>query len=229
VELKIKDIVDLLQISEKTIYRWIKDKKIPCYRINHQFRFNRAEINEWILSNKIIGVKTSALNLPINQNADSFAKILERGGIISNIKGQNIREVFKNAIDKIYIPSDLSKVDLFEALISREEMMPTAIGHGIAIPHPRTPVITVADNASVSICYLESPLDFGALDGQEVHTIFILLTDSPRRHLDVLSKISYLCQDTIFLDMLKNQSEKGQILEYVRMKESEWKKKENKI
>ena len=51
-ELKIKDIVDLLQVSEKTVYRWIKDKKIPCYRINHQYRFNRAEINEWILSSK---------------------------------------------------------------------------------------------------------------------------------------------------------------------------------
>jgi PTS system nitrogen regulatory IIA component len=50
--------------------------------------------------------------------------------------------------------------------------MPTAIGHGIAIPHPRTPVITVADNTSVSICYLEAPFDFGALDGQEVHNHF---------------------------------------------------------
>ena len=49
-ELKIKDIVGMLQVNEKTVYRWIKEKKIPCYRINHQYRFNRAEINEWILS-----------------------------------------------------------------------------------------------------------------------------------------------------------------------------------
>jgi mannitol/fructose-specific phosphotransferase system IIA component (Ntr-type) len=60
-------------------------------------------------------------------------------------------------------------------------------------------------------------------------TIFILLTDSPRRHLDVLSKISFLCQDDVFLDMLKNQSEKEQILEYVREKEVDWTKKENKV
>jgi PTS system nitrogen regulatory IIA component len=228
-ELKIKDIVTLLNVSEKTVYKWIKENKIPCYKINHQYRFNRPEINEWLLSNKVTGVSTSALDINNNPNTGSFARILERGGIISSIKGQNVREVFKNAIDRIFIPPDLSKDELFEALISREEMMPTAIGHGIAIPHPRTPVITVADNTSVSICYLEAPFDFGALDGQEVHTIFILLTDSPRRHLDVLSKISFLCQDDVFLDMLKNQSEKEQILEYVRNKEVDWMKKENKV
>ena len=225
-ELKIKDIVDLLQISEKTIYRWIKDKKIPCYRINHQFRFNRAEINEWILSNKI-ELSSSLRNISITQNPYNLAELLEKGGIISDVPGKNVREVLQSAINKIYTPADLSKEDLFTALMSREEMMPTAIGHGIAIPHPRSPIVTVSDNASVSICYLDEPLDFGALDGQEVHTLFILLTESPRRHLDVLSRISYLCHDAVFLEMLKNQSQKENILNFVRMKELEWNKKEN--
>jgi len=226
VELKIKDIVDLLQISEKTIYRWIKDKKIPCYRINHQFRFNRAEINEWILSNKI-ELSSSLRNISITQNPYNLAELLEKGGIISDVTGKNVREVLQSAINKIYTPADLSKEDLFTALMSREEMMPTAIGHGIAIPHPRSPIVTISDNASVSICYLDVPLDFGALDGQEVHTLFILLTESPRRHLDVLSRISYLCHDAVFLEMLKNQSQKENILNFVRMKELEWNKKEN--
>lgn len=51
--LKIKDICELLQVSEKTVYRWIKDNKIPTYKINNQYRFNKAEINDWILKNKI--------------------------------------------------------------------------------------------------------------------------------------------------------------------------------
>jgi nitrogen PTS system EIIA component len=226
-ELKIKDIVDLLQVTEKTIYRWIKEKKIPCYRINHQFRFNRAEINEWILSNKI-ELSSSLKNLSVTQTPDNLARLLEKGSIISEITGQNVREVLQSAINKISTPADLSKEDLFEALISREEMMPTAIGHGIAIPHPRTPIITVADNASVSICFLNVPLDFGALDGQNVHTLFILLTESPRRHLNVLSKISYLCQDSIFMEMLKSRSQKDDILNFVRNKEQEWEKKESR-
>ncbi len=224
-DLKIKDIVDLLQVSEKTVYRWIKEKKIPCYRINHQYRFNRSEINEWILSSKI-ELSSSLINLGLINAPDHLFSLLEKGGIISNVEGASVKEVLKNAVDKIITPTNLSKEEILSALINREELMPTAIGRGIAIPHPRNPIVTGAGNASVSICYLKNPVDFGALDNQPVHTLFILLTASPRMHLDVLSKISYLCQSEFFLTMLKEQAAKENILEFIKLKEKDWQKKE---
>jgi PTS system nitrogen regulatory IIA component len=226
-DLKIKDIVDLLQVSEKTVYRWIKEKKIPCYRINHQYRFNRSEINEWILSSKI-ELSSSLINLAVINTPDYLVQLLERGGIIQNVEGVTVKDVLKNAIDKIITPSSLSKEEILSALLNREELMPTAIGKGIAIPHPRNPIVTDTNNASVSICYLQDPIDFGSLDGQKVHSLFILLTASPRMHLDVLSKISYLCQSEFFLTMLKERTDKGNILEFVRMREKDWLKKETK-
>lgn len=45
--LSVKDVAGLLKVSEKTIYRWIKQETIPCYRVNEQFRFNRSELLEW--------------------------------------------------------------------------------------------------------------------------------------------------------------------------------------
>jgi len=226
-DLKIKDIVDLLHVSEKTVYRWIKDKKIPCYRINHQYRFNRAEINEWILSSKI-ELSSSLINLTVIRHEDTLADLLEKGGIISGVAGANVKDVLKNAVEKIITPSILSKEEILSALISREELMPTAIGKGLAIPHPRNPIITDTKNASVSICFLQTPIDFGALDSQPVHTLFILLTSNPRMHLEVLSKISYLCQSDFFLTMLRDRSAKENILEFVRLKEADWQNKEPK-
>jgi PTS system nitrogen regulatory IIA component len=225
-DLKIKDIVDLLQVSEKTVYRWIKDKKIPCYRINHQYRFNRAEINEWILSSKI-ELSSSLINLTVIRHDDNLAGLLEKGGVFSNVAGTNVKDVLENAIEKIITPANLSKKEILSALISREELMPTAIGKGIAIPHPRNPIITDSKSASVSICFLQNPVDFSALDNQPVHTLFILLTANPRMHLEVLSKISYLCQSDFFLSMLKDRSVKENILEFVRVKEADWQNKES--
>jgi PTS system nitrogen regulatory IIA component len=224
VELKIKDIVDLLQVSEKTVYRWIKDKKIPCYRINHQYRFNRAEINEWILSNKI-ELSSSFINLTNPDRRDSLAQLLENVGIVTQVSGENVCEVLRSAVQKIVTPQNISKEELFSALISREELMPTAVGRGIAIPHPRNPIITDLKNASVSICYLEKPVDFGSLDNQPVHTLFILLTASPKMHLEVLSKVSYLCQEDEFLNLLREKSKKERILEFVHQRELDWMKK----
>jgi len=224
-ELKIKDIVGLLQVSEKTVYRWIKDNKIPCYRINHQYRFNRMEINEWILSNRI-ELSPSLINISIPEKQDNLAILIEKGGVVFNISGENVQEVLKNAVQGINTPPNKSKETILSALLSREELMPTAIGKGIAIPHPRNPIVTDIESASVSICYLAKPVDFGSLDNQPVQILFILLTASPKMHLAVLSKISYLCSDDNFLLMLKEQSPKEKLLEYVKEKELDWNKKE---
>ncbi len=224
-ELKIKDIVDLLQVSEKTVYRWIKEKKIPCYRIHHQYRFNRAEINEWIMSNKI-ELSSKLFDLSIAGRPTNFTELLRHGGIYHDLTGNTIRDVLHNAIDAIHTPPDIDKEDIIAALLNREELMSTAIGHGIAIPHPRNPLITNISDASVSICFLKEAVDFRALDGRPIHTLFVLLTYSPRRHLEVLSKISYLCQMDDFRTMLERRAPAQEIIEFIQTKELAWQQKE---
>ncbi|MFH1008695.1 MAG: PTS sugar transporter subunit IIA [Candidatus Latescibacterota bacterium] len=224
-ELKIKDIVDLLQVSEKTVYRWIKEKKIPCYRIHHHYHFNRAEVNEWIMSNGI-GLSTQLLNLPLTGRPTHLTDLLLHGGVYTGITGNTIRDVLHNAIESIDTPQDMDKEDIISALLNREELMSTAIGNGIAIPHPRKPLITNVKDASVSICFLAEGVNFGALDGHPVHTLFLLLTCSPRRHLEVLSKISYLCQMDDFRSMLERRASAQEISDFVQGKERSWQQKE---
>src|SRR5271169_4397923 len=52
-DLKIKDVAELLNVSETTIRRWLTDGKIPAYRMNHQYRFSRIEIENWMMSCKL--------------------------------------------------------------------------------------------------------------------------------------------------------------------------------
>lgn len=223
-KLKIKDVADMLQVSEKTVYRWVKEKKIPCYRIHHQYRFSLAEINEWVLSNKI-ELSANLMDRKLARRPTNFTDLLKRGGIHSGISGTTIAEVLCNAIDRIPKPTGIDAEEITSALLSREQMMSTAIGHGIAIPHPRNPIVTNIEDASVSICFLEQPVDFGALDGKPVHTLFVLLTFSPRRHLEVLSKISYLCQMEEFRTMLEKRAPQQELLDFIREKELAWQNK----
>ncbi len=223
-DLKIKDIVELLQVSEKTVYRWIKEKKIPCYRIQHQYRFSTSEINEWILSSKI-ELSSNLLDLSLAKRQTNFTDLLHKGGVHANLTGNTISEVLHNAINLIRLPESVDTEDITQALLNREQLMTTAIGHGIAIPHPRHPIIAAVEDARVSICFLEKPVDFGALDGIGVHTLFILLTHSPRRHLEVLSKISYMCQLEKFREMLSRRAAEQELLDFIKAKELQWQKK----
>jgi len=224
-DLKIKDIIDLLQVSEKTVYRWIKEKKIPCYRINHQYRFSRSEINEWILDSRI-ELSSKLLNLSIANRPTKFTKLIQNGGIYYDIPGDTVREVLHNAIAGIQTPLHISREEIIAALLDREEMMSTAIGRGIAIPHPRNSIITTMEDASVSLCFLKNPVDFGALDGYPVHSLFVLLSPSPRRHLEVLSKISYLCQLEDFLQLLQTRASAAEIINFIQERELAWQGKE---
>ncbi len=78
-ELSVRDSARLLNVSEKTIYRWVKQGKLPAYRVNEQYRFNRAELLEWATSER---VNVSAAIFIEPQNGTAAVGLCEalRGG-----------------------------------------------------------------------------------------------------------------------------------------------------
>lgn len=46
--LTLKEVAKLLRVSELTIKRWVKAKKLPAYKMGKLWRFNSAAINTWI-------------------------------------------------------------------------------------------------------------------------------------------------------------------------------------
>lgn len=52
-DLKIKDVAELLSVSETTIRRWLLDGKIPAYKLNRQYRFSKIEIENWMMKRKL--------------------------------------------------------------------------------------------------------------------------------------------------------------------------------
>lgn len=219
--LKIRDVAELLHVSEKTIYRWIKEKRIPVYQINHQYRFSADEIRDWMSRNRVDAVVGHG-GAGAEEERDSVYTLLQRGGIFYKVEGGTVRDVIWNAVNIIPTPSEVSKETIAEAIFSREQMMNTAIGGGVAVPHSRTPIIRVPRDENLSICFLDSPTDFGSLDGELVHTIFLPLTASVQQHLEILSKITFLCRQSDFKSLLRAQVPRREIMAYVQQKEESW-------
>jgi PTS system nitrogen regulatory IIA component len=191
-DLKLEDIMKLIPVSENTLLQWIKERKIPAYKLKHQYYFNRAEIEEWILKNRI-AVSKDILNIRLTEKPVSLTGLLNQGGVHYRIAGETVEESIRNAVAAIRIPQDLKPEDICTALIQREEMMSTAVGRGIAFPHPRCPVIADAESERLSICFLNRKIDYKALDKERVDVLFIIISSNSRRHLEILSKVSFLC------------------------------------
>lgn len=44
----IEELADYLKVSRRTIYEWLKDKKIPAVKLIGQWRFKKEKIDAWI-------------------------------------------------------------------------------------------------------------------------------------------------------------------------------------
>jgi nitrogen PTS system EIIA component len=226
VDLRIGDLIELLEIPEKTIIKWIKEKNLPAYKINNEYKFSRAEIKDWILKNNI-NVSSKILDLNITNKPVNLLELIDKGGIFYNIEGKLVKEIIENAVNTIHTPSELDKNEIITSLLQREEMMPTAVGKGIAIPHARNPIIADVENESVSLCFLKDAIDYNAIDGLPVYILFIILSANPKRHLEILSKVSFLCQQNDFMEKLNSKTEENEILKYIGNKEAEWQKRKS--
>lgn len=223
-ELTVKDICELLNIKSSTLEKWIKTDKIPAYKINNQYKFNKSEIKSWVVEQ---GIKTSSKILDIStiRQPISLLSLMQKGGVHYHVEGSTVHEVIKNAIHVIPIPEDLHKDKIILTLLEREEMMSTSIGKGIAIPHPRNPIITDVENEQVALCFLKSTVDFKAIDREMTQTLFIVLSAKPDRHLEILSKISYLCHQPDFVSCLKAKISEEKIFSFIQEQEALWNKR----
>jgi PTS system nitrogen regulatory IIA component len=213
-QLSVKDAARLLDVSEKTIYRWIKQKVIPCYRINEQFRFNRAELLEWATSRRIqispeifLEAETSQVPLP------SLSDALRAGGVSYRIAGNDKPSVLRAVVDVMKLPEEVDREFLIQVLLARETLGSTGVGDGIAIPHVRNPIVLHVTKPMITLCFLEHPINFGALDGQPVSILFALISPTVKAHLHLLSRLAYVLRDPDFKADLKRQASREEIME----------------
>lgn len=84
--------------------------------------------------------------------------------------------------------------DAFDALQERENLGPTGVGNGIALPHARIPGL---DGVVGTFLRLEKPLDFESVDRQPVDLVFALFApqDSGVEHLKALALVSRTMRD----------------------------------
>lgn len=82
----------------------------------------------------------------------------------------------------------------FDALQDRENLGPTGVGHGVALPHAR---LESLDQVVGIFVRLEKPLDFDSADKQPVDLFFTLLAplEAGVDHLKALALVSRTMRD----------------------------------
>lgn len=220
-QLTVQKIAELLEVSEKTVYRWIADQSLPGYRVSGQYRFNRAEVLEWATARKINvspqifqEPETAGTPLPL------LTEALLAGGIHYRVGGVDKESVLRAVVETMKLPEEVDREFLVRVLVAREALSSTGVGDGIAIPHVRNPIVLHVSRPMVSLCFLEKPVDFAAIDGKPVYALFSLISPTVRGHLHLLSRLAYALRDNACKDAIARQGTRDEILNELRRVES---------
>ena len=130
--------------------------------------------------------------------------------------GVDKASVLHAVVDVMKLPEEVDRKFLYEVLLAREALGSTGVGDGIAIPHVRNPIVLHVVRPVVTLCFLERPVEFGALDGRAVTTLFTLISPTVRAHPHLLSRLGFALRDADFKAAVTQQASREQILDALK-------------
>ncbi len=237
-DLKIKDVAELLNVSETTIRRWLAEGKIPAYRLNHQYRFSLIEIENWMMNcrvkqenggllreeeGKSLAFESKEMHLTSAQKGGiqqfGLYRSIYLGDVLAKVSSQSKEALIRQTTAKVADHLSLDPTVVSELLLDREKLMPTALSNGIAVPHTRDLLLKGPQDVVV-VVFPKEPIDWGALDSHPVHTLFFLFACDNKKHLHLLAKLAHLSRNQTALSLLQSQPPKKELLNYIKIWEA---------
>ena len=180
--LTLEEVAKYLRVSERTIYDCAQKGEIPAGKIRASWRFKKSEIDKWVnerLAPRNLNPKTDPIQV---ESILSLPRILF-------LNYPNKRDALLALADNLSAsPQVKNRQELTAEILKREELMSTAVGCGIAIPHIRLPSVT---DLVVSVGISRTDIvDFHPLDDEPVRLLFMVAA-AQNQHAYYLQTISW--------------------------------------
>src|SRR5438445_5436981 len=116
-QLTVRNVSEMLKVSEATVRRWVVQRGLPAQRVAGQFRFNRVEVFDWALAHqiKVESVRKFETGQHTgDQQADSqpcvsLADALEAGGVHYKISGDQQEAALRAVVWHLPLPEDFDR------------------------------------------------------------------------------------------------------------------------
>lgn len=190
--LTIEEVAKYLRVSERTVYDWAQKGEIPAGKIGTVWRFKKDEIEKWVNERLTSSVRPAHGSALVQvQNILSPDRIVILNHSTRHDALVSLAETLGTA------PQIKNRQELSVEILKREELMSTAIGRGIAIPHVRLSSVTDLVMA-VGLCKNDI-IDFQTIDDIPVRLLFMIAA-AYNQHAYYLQTLSF------FSTRLKSQA-----------------------
>jgi len=221
--LTIAETASYLKVSEKTIRRLIEEDAIPCAKVGGQWRFMRTMVNHWLQSQMNVVPQQEYMNtLLSHKEAISVTRLIDPSCVFWNLHAYSSKEILSLLSNSLLTSGAISDRELFIGqLLEREKIMPTGIGKGIAIPHPRSSGKPPVLRSALAVGYSPEGIDFNSFDGSKTHLFIVIASSTESVHLRILTLLTRIAADDSFLPSVLNMENPAAFISYLLEKETE--------
>lgn len=146
----------------------------------------------------------------------ALAELLDENLILLKERHRSKEELLEVMVDKLVQTGKVNnKKELLKIIMQREKAASTGFGRGVAIPHGTS---KVGDRVIAVFARVDCGVDFGALDGNPVHLVFLLITPEKdtRSYLTVLAQLSGVLRKESFRNRLLHCQTAAEIIQTFR-------------
>ena len=180
--LTIEEVANYLRVSDRTVYDWAQRGEIPAGKIGTVWRFKKSEVEKWVND------RLSSSDKRMKNDVVQVKNILAPNRVIFISQASRHDALVELANTLSSAPQVKRSDELVSEILKREELMSTAIGRGIAIPHVRLSSVTDLVMA-VGVC--KTPVtDFQPIDDMPVSLLFMIAA-AYNQHSYYLQTLSY--------------------------------------
>jgi excisionase family DNA binding protein len=192
----IKQMASYLNLNERTVLKLVTDGALPGVKIGNQWRFRKAMIDTW-LDDQMLGVTPRLVDERNGSTSTremlTLASCFQPEHIIPELQAKKknaVVEELASLAHRLGLVRD--KTWFVGALVERENIMPSAMGNGVAFLHTvrRNPQQVV--RPFMVLGRSREGVDFDALDGKPTHLFFALGLKFDELYLPWLSKLAQM-------------------------------------
>src|SRR5713226_4216350 len=192
----IKQLAGYLNVNDRTVLKLVSDGSLPGVKVGNQWRFRKAMIDTW-LDDQMLGVMPRYLDPPkLNgppRRMLELASCFQPDHIIPELEARSKTSVvdeLAGLASRLGLIRD--KTWFVGALIERENVMPSAMGNGIAFLHTLRRNPEQVTRPFMVLGRSRNGVDFDALDGGLTHLFFVLGLKFEELYLPWLHKLSQM-------------------------------------
>lgn len=226
--MNVADAARYLHLSADELTRLASDGEVRARKVSGEWRFYRPDLNEW-LEKRMTTLSGQELvrvdrQISAREQRDTYeplvSDLLSPYSVNLICPSRTKPSVLRGLVSLAEASGLLlDPVAVSEAVIERENLYSTALGPGVAFPHPREPMPKALTDSVVAFARTPGGIPFGAPDGTLTDLYFLVCAADDQTHLRTLARLARLVRENSLMEALRGVHDVTDCLHLLRERE----------